>query len=290
MFKILENNSLLEAINFPDNESFVKFDYDGKPLTIVWHYESDAEIMVLAQIYDIISDKDPTHRMPKNLFIPYLPHARQDRRTSSNQPFSLNILMSFIGKITSNSNTEIYALDIHNPNCVAIQYNNIKNIKSSNYAELVYNKNAYDAIIIPDKGAYDRCDEWWKIIYADTEEPKLIQCHKNRDPNTGQLSNPVVELSGEQYLKQKNNSCLIVDDIGTGFGTHIQLAKVIKEHNPDTNLDIWVTHASFTRGIDVVLEHFNHVYTTDSLISGRKYHSNPRITAFDSTQFLPKLL
>jgi len=288
MFQILENNSLLEVMNFPDNESFVKFDYDGKPLTIAWYYESDAEIMVLAQIYDIIKNKDDRH-IPKKLFIPYLPHARQDRRTSSNQPFSLDILINFIKKITSNSNTEIYVLDIHS-NYILDTHGvecNIKNITSSNYAALVCSKNEYDAIIIPDKGAYNRCYEWW---VGAGKKPKLIQCYKNRDPNTGQLSNPIVEPSGEQYLKQKNNNCLIVDDIGTGFGTHIQLAKVIKEHNPDTNLDIWVTHASFTRGIDTVLEYFNHVYTTNSLILGRKYHSNNRVTAFDSTQFLPKIV
>ena len=96
MISLIGNDSPIEFMNFPDGESFVKFDYNNKPINILWRYENDAEFMTLAQMYWIMNRVDRDARMPKNLFIPYLPHARQDREAASNQPFSLAITMVFL--------------------------------------------------------------------------------------------------------------------------------------------------------------------------------------------------
>lgn len=83
MITLIGNDSPIEFMNFPDGESFVKFDYNNKPINILWCYENDAEFMTLAQMYWIVSGVDRDARMPKNLLIPYLPHARQDREAAS---------------------------------------------------------------------------------------------------------------------------------------------------------------------------------------------------------------
>jgi len=301
MISLIGNDSPLEIMNFPDGESFVKFDYNNKPINILWRYENDAELMVLAQMYDVMRNVDNDSRMPKNLLIPYLPHARQDRATTKNQPFSLRVLFDFLQSFTGETNTKICTLDIHS----SVVYDHhigsifdirqLNNIDSSHYS--VYLKNeGYDVVVCPDKGAEERADKWQYQLggrgtwHEDLDDgiPRLdvvdfVQCTKTRDPSTGKLSEPIVI---DIDVLSKAKKALLVDDIGTGFGTHVQLGNVLKKINPDMQLDIFVTHSSFTRGKDIVLDVFNKVYTTDSLPKGM-LQVDDRIVRFDCTEFLP---
>ncbi len=278
-------------MNFPDGESFVKFDYNNRPVNILWRYENDAEFMSLFQMFDVMGRVDPECRMPKNLLIPYFPHARQDRATTNNQPFSLQIAAAFISDLSAQTNTNVYTLDIHSfamRDMLIGEYSPAElmtwgNISSCHYAKHL-ESNGYDSIIAPDKGAVGRTSEWHdKLVNHGCKY--FIQCEKVRDPATGKLSEPKVsEFCLDKLLASKK--ALIVDDIGTGFGTHVQLGNVLKKLNPDMELDLFVTHSSFTRGKDIVLDVFNKVYTTDSLPKGLA-QTDSRIIRFDCTEFLP---
>lgn len=300
MITLINNDSHLEIMNFPDGEGFVKFDYNNKPINILWRYENDAEIMILAEMYSVMKRRDNKNRMPKNLFIPYLPHSRQDRAATDNQPFSLAVFANILEAFVQESNTNIYTLDIHSqvlhglhrarqydPTRIEWEY-----IDSSKYSDLVTSdNNYYDAVICPDKGATRRATLWYESFLNKGRRVDYIQCTKVRDPNTGKLSEPELEKTvNDFYLERliKARKALLVDDIGTGFGTHIQLGNVLKKINPYLELDLFVSHSSFTRGKDIVLEVFNKVYTTDSLPQGLKQESD-RIIRFDCTEFLPKV-
>ncbi len=39
------------------------------------------------------------------------------------------------------------------------------------------------------------------------------------------------------------------------------------EYGKDTKIVLAVTHGLFTKGVDAVLEYFDHIYTTDSIIA-----------------------
>lgn len=321
MITLRDNTSSLEIGQYPDGESLVKFDYNNKPITIIWRYESDAEIMSLAQIYDIMKTRDPVGRMPKNLFIPYLPHAREDKETI-NRPQSLRILIGLLVHIVSHTNTHIYTLDVHSEiatnilNDAAMLYSfngsiasiisapnfsgkacrrnfSWENISSSKFAGLIgmpgYNHLSalddieemtfsYDAVVRPDKGAHERCNAWANKV----SKGVMIQCIKERNPDTGKLSDPkVLDID----ILNNSKRVLVVDDIGTGFGTHIQLGKTLMTINPNIILDIFVSHSSFTNGIDQLLglsgndRIFHHIFTTDSLPKGsvlsNRIHSFP---------------
>lgn len=300
MITLVGNDSPFEIMNFPDGESFVKFDYNNKPINILWRYENDAEFMIIAQMFNVMDRVDPDARMPKNLLIPYLPHARQDRAAASNQPFSLQVVMDLLHSITLNNDTKIYFLDAHSFVFADIEQNivgnlselgvsifNAESIDSVKYATHLQNE-GYDAIICPDDGARRRATLWHDAFLNSGHRTEFVQCTKVRDPNTGKLSDPQIE--GSIYRNRLINArkALLIDDIGTGFGTHIQLGKVIKQINPDLQIDLFVTHSSFTRGKDIVLEVFNKVYTTDSLPQGLTQVSD-RIVRFDCTEFLPKV-
>jgi len=57
---------------------------------------------------------------------------------------------------------------------------------------------------------------------------------------------------------------LIVDDLCDGGATFIEEAKGLKSIIPDAKLSLFVCHGLFTKGIDVLLEHFEHIYCTNS--------------------------
>lgn len=290
MISLIDNDSPLEIMNFPDGESFVKFDYNNKPINILWRYENDAELMVLAQMYDVMRNVDNDSRMPKNLLIPYLPHARQDRATTKNQPFSLRVLFDFLQSFTGETNTKICTLDIHSSVVYDLPGSDFdfcewNNRDSSHYSFHLKNE-GYDVVVSPDKGAEKRAGMWHHSIQTNSNSNvSYVQCTKTRDPSTGKLSDPNVDNINEDKLS-KAKKALLVDDIGTGFGTHVQLGNVLKKINPDMQLDIFVTHSSFTRGKEIVLDVFNKVYTTDSLPKGL-LQVDDRIVRFNCTEFLP---
>jgi ribose-phosphate pyrophosphokinase len=264
---IKNNNSLLERtypkhlefLNFPDGESFVKFDSEmtnQQDVVIVWKYENDAELMKIGLLTDVISNNSPKS---VNLYIPYVPHARQDRASTPNQPFSLRVFTKFLTSIDWDMGIDfhIQCLDIHSEIFEEL-FNNyatpVENIGSYNYAYKLKD-NKYDGIICPDKGAYNRCYQWSMVLNL-----PVYECTKNRDPSTGALSNPTIP-----DIDLNCKKLLLVDDIGTGFGTHVMLAHEFHKKFNNITMDLWVTHSSFTKGKDIVLTAFNKVYTTNSL-------------------------
>jgi len=261
----------VEFMNFPDNESFVKFDYNGGHLNIIWKYENDSELISLALLYDVTRQNHPSNKV--TIFIPYFPHARQDREEIKSQPFSLRVIWEILTDLLVGD--MCFSLDIHSDvleKTMNDGYDNFRNIPSSNYSDSIDTK--YDYIICPDKGAMNRCDSW-----GEKRNTPVLYCQKNRDPSTGKLSDPIIP-----DIDLSNKRVLLVDDIGTGFGTHVMLAEVFHKKHKNLTMDLWVTHSSFTRGKEMVLNVFNHVYTTDSL-KGATQQNSDKITVFDCTKY-----
>ena len=84
MITIYANNGLAvpyEILNFPDGETFVKLNVsENDELSILWKYENDGELFTLGLLVDIIENNKA---VLEKLIIPYFPHARQDRATTS---------------------------------------------------------------------------------------------------------------------------------------------------------------------------------------------------------------
>lgn len=271
-----------ELMNFPEGESFVKLNIKEKdPVNILWKYENDQELFVLGLIFDIIN-----HNKAKvdNLYIPYFPHARQDRNTSDNQPFSLKVFVGCLKEIINlhkislesskrlklyPAKIKIHSLDIHsgvlssliNNNPYSAEITNPELFKSLDSCELIkyFDFSHINCIICPDKGAKDRSTQW-----ANKLNLPILYCEKTRDPNTGRLSDPTIVNTENLRSDWKY---LLVDDIGTGFGTHIQLANFIKS-KINVPIEIFVSHAGFSNGIEPVLKVFDRIYTTNSLVKG----------------------
>lgn len=265
MIEIIDSNLKIlpyTQLNFPDGEGFVKLEIKEKStVDILWKYENDQELITLGFLYNIINNNGGR---VNNLYIPYFPHARQDRNTTIDQPFSLMVFVDILKNMVYG--TKIYCLDAHSPVLLNLigrdTLTNIESFELTQYFDLKH----IDCLICPDKGAIDRVEKWSKKLKL-----PILYCEKTRDPSTGRLSNPVI-VNRENLNKRW--FYLIVDDIGTGFGTHIQLANYVKNQlgidikDPLSPIEIYVSHAGFSNGVEPVINVFNRVYTTNSLSRG----------------------
>ena len=112
-------------------------------------------------------------------------------------------------------------------------------------------------IISGDKTAIDFFHPGYVDIYFDKK-----RC------NNGEIS---IELN-EGFIKKIKESAsnmlklkiLIVDDLCDGGATFIAEAKYLKKLFPDISLSLFVYHGIFSKGITILLEHFDHIYCTNS--------------------------
>jgi len=84
---------------------------------------------------------------------------------------------------------------------------------------------------------------------------------KTRDFETGKLTG----FHMEEELP-KTGRFLLVDDILDGMGTFLGLGSVIKEANPNVELDLWGTHGIFSNkeNLKRAGHLFRAIHTTDS--------------------------
>lgn len=69
---------------------------------------------------------------------------------------------------------------------------------------------------------------------------------------------------GIDLVRSSNNNIVIIDDLCDGGKTFIEEAMYLRKLVPDRKLYLFVYHALFTKGVDIVAEHFDHIYCTNS--------------------------
>ena len=186
-----------------------------------------------------------------NLFMPYMPGARQDRVMISGESLSVKVYADVINGLNFESVT---VFDPHSEVTPAL-LNNCKVISNHRFIkEVIATINSDVILISPDGGAL-------KKIYKVSEflgGLPVVECSKKRNVKNGQLEGFKVY---EDDLKDK--TCLIVDDICDGGGTFIGLAKELKNKNAG-DLYLAVSHGIFSKGVEELNKYFTKVYTTDS--------------------------
>lgn len=194
--------------------------------------------------------KDQSHRI---LVMPYLPSARGDKDLPG--PARINAIMAANSGIT-----DIITLDPHSRvwlNTLAELDTTIRrwNIPLAELVETATKADdrVYSGVIAPDGGAKDRARE-----VADKLGLPVYTATKKRDPATGWITS----YEAPEGLSQDEHY-LVVDDICDGGGTFNLLAEALK----NIELDLWVSHGGFTKGLDELLKRYENIFTTDSLRS-----------------------
>jgi ribose-phosphate pyrophosphokinase len=242
---------------FPAGEINIRIESTvSDDVTIVHRVTSSDHIM------EILIAKDALDRLGcsnVNLFIPYLPYARQDR--VCNEGESLSIAM--FAKLINNAGfKKVSVLDAHSDvgpalinNCVNLSYHSyvFNALSKINHSNNLYTIN--DIVIVsPDSGANKKINKLNNNLNLE-----IVRCDKVRNVNTGDLSN--FQVLGKDLDKSK--PYLIVDDICDGGRTFIGLSKALKEKGAE-NIYLYVTHGIFSNGFEELKESFNHIFTTNS--------------------------
>lgn len=242
--------------------------HNNKEIPIKWHEFSDGALTCKVEIEDSIkggilfmnvSPRSPVKQILEEiglvfwslhqrahvlrfdsieLNLPYLSYARADRIFEQGNP---NGLKYFLGELSDLNFDKVHVCDPHNPKALEgydIEWE-IKDQLScfKDSLSFDYDKSQYDYVVAPDKGAVDKA----KTI-ADWHGIPLLTAAKKRDIQTGRILS--VDFDVDIPV---GGRVLVCDDIGDYCGTHIALAKILKDMG--ATVDLYVTHLIAPKGL-----------------------------------------
>ena len=230
---IFVNNKQVPLGKFPDNTLMLKelnkyFGF-GELVEITWHYENDAELFALICIRKYADQFYPPY---VNLYMPYCPHARQDRVKNDGDVFTLKY---FADVINSLNFSRVHILDAHS-NVAPALIDRVRNNSPESYIEMVINTLKKDDNLIafyPDEGAMKRYSDMAALPYAFGI--------KKRDWATGQIQG--LDIQNQELVNGKD--VLIIDDICSRGGTFLHAARALKEAGA-ARIFLYVTHLEET--------------------------------------------
>lgn len=231
---ITVNSLPLNSIVFPGGEVNVSLDKQNYALdtSIIAQLTSSEEIMKLILVVDALKRLDCKNI---ELFMPYVPYARQDRVCNVGEAHSLKVFAGLINNLNLN---KVIVFDPHSDVTEAV-FNNIEIIKNHTFVyqslhqELQITKKFY--LISPDAGASKKIQELGKYL-SNHFDFDIVQCGKVRDTATGKLTGFSVDADDLQGM-----DCVIVDDICSRGGTFLGLAEKLKAKNAG-NITLIVSH------------------------------------------------
>jgi len=154
----------------------------------------------------------------------------------------------------------VYTFDVHS-SVARQQIHNIINLDPIHAYEEIGEvieslKRVGLVLIVPDKGGETR-------YYLAKYKLPIFVGEKVRDAKTGKLSGFAIPTSIKEYPH-----ALIVDDICDGGGTFIGLAEEIHKLNPHMELNLYVSHGIFSKGLNELFEHFDGIFISDFSFRG----------------------
>lgn len=199
---------------------------------IKWQFENEAEFFHVAQLADLVTEFSGNI----NLYLTYLPYARQDKPVSNENTFALHTFANLLNSLWF---TKIVCDDPHS----FVAQDLIKNFEPTYPVVEVLNfftKTRSDILCFPDAGARNK--------YAPLfPEINHIHGEKVREQSTGQIVN--YKLIGDA----KDKTVLIVDDICDGGMTFVSLATHLRA-NGANEINLFVSHGIFSKGTQILRE------------------------------------
>lgn len=227
---------------------------------------SSDDVMALIMTTNALRKEFPLAKFM--LDMPYVPYARQDRVCNRGEALSIEAFADIVNMLKYDL---VQIVDPHSPvtpalikNCaIRDQFEIFKDIKTS-FREIT--------IVAPDAGATKKCEEFAKKVGA----AGVITCSKTRNLADGKITGMTVDGPGDM----SHLNLLVLDDICDGGRTFIELAMLLEVRNPKS-LELAVTHGIFSKGVDAVTNHYDHVYTTDSFRNDLKSEFKDTLTVIE---------
>ena len=248
------NGRVIEQNHFPDGTLLMKHGVNKHAATtITWQYESDSELFALYSLKRHIDCIAPGWN--DFLYLPYIPHARQDRVKNPEDIFTLKYFAEIINSLKFK---KVYVIDPHSSVSEAL-IDNIEVVSPTAFIEQTLNIIDTDNLIMfyPDEGAMKRYSSMATMEYAFGI--------KRRDWATGKIEG--LDVAGSTD-KIKDSRILIVDDICSKGGTFYHSAKKLKELGAK-EIYLYVTHCENTilEGELLTSGLIEKIYTTNSIFT-----------------------
>lgn len=218
---LFESNELVELKKFAGGECHVKFlteIKEGDKVHINTRLNSSDDVMNLCLAVDALRNMYVNYI---EVFIPYIPYARQDRVMVPGEPLSIKVFANIINSLNLN---KVIVFDAHSDVSVAL-FNNCQNIANYEMVKRFLTElNLTDfTLVSPDLGAYKKVD---KLASKINYKGQIATGIKVRDLATGQIIKSDINTDN-----LNGKACIVVDDICDGGRTFIELAAALKAKN-----------------------------------------------------------
>ncbi len=278
MIKI--NNSILEDTHFPDGSLLIKYYTDEKHIKITWFYENEEELIRIYHINHHLRNLEVEYI---ELYIPYLPNARQDRVKSKEDVFTLKYFAQLINSLKLD---KIKVLDVHSYVSEAL-VDRIEVLSPYAYidksiASIVKEQHiSTDDLILyyPDEGAMKRYSGMLTLPY--------VFGIKKRDFATGMIQG--LDIAGDKSLI-KEKSILIIDDICSKGGTFLHSSRKLRDLGADS-IYLYVSHCEHTilDGELIKTDLIKKIFTTDSIFRKDKILSGLDTGQINVREYIEKI-
>ena len=255
------NGEVVPLNHFPDGTLRLKCpEIDPSPfgsVRIDWHFENNEEMVALMFITRAIQAK----HYDVELYMPYIPNARQDRVESPGDVFTLKYFAEFINSLGF---IGVNVLDAHSPVSLALIDRVVECSPVAFIEDVIQAISTKEGIpttdimiCFPDAGALKR---YSKIIPGSP-----VYGNKLRDWDTG-------KITGLQMLGNldgvKDSVALIIDDICSYGGTFYYSALKLKELGAK-KVYLYVSHCenSVLQGKLMEGDLIEKIYTTESIFT-----------------------
>lgn len=280
---LLLNNRPIDYFLFSGGELQIKLPQDltTERVILTWKPTDASELVFLALAVNALKHMGITDI---DLDVLYLPYARQDRVCSTGEAHSLEVVCKFLNDLDVSA---IRLWDVHNdeettrllPNNY-IWHWEVQDIFARH--KILDNFDLYNLILCaPDGGGVLRVNQI--VDRFNLSHPVFLE--KNRNSETGQIDS--LEY-GEYNRSVDTADVMIVDDICDGGATFIEAAELLKHKGAD-KLYLYITHGIFSKGLDELLEHFEHIYC-HHVLHDDQYQSTDRLTILQEIHHAPEPL
>ncbi|MBL7919857.1 MAG: ribose-phosphate pyrophosphokinase [Bacteroidia bacterium] len=218
---LFETNQTVELKKFAGGECHVKFltpFSEEDKVRINTRLNSSDDVMNLCLAVNAIRNMYVNYI---EVFIPYIPYARQDRVMVQGEPLSIKVFANILNSLNLN---KVIVFDAHSDVSTAL-INNCHN--TANYEmvnDFIGKVKLTDFVLVsPDLGAYKKVD---KLAQKINYKGNIATGIKVRDLATGQIIKSDVNTDN-----LNGKACIVVDDICDGGRTFIELATALKAKN-----------------------------------------------------------
>lgn len=222
----------------------------------------------------------------RQVVIPYLPYARQDRVAVPGDPVAIEVLAELL---VSSGVREYATVDAHSPAAAATFAKlgaTLTDLPAApwldRYVAALHTRPAQPVwFVAPDKGARSRTAAAAAALSWPDRRIGLIYAEKRRDPHTGALMGFGIAEDSPAALGS-DPLVVIVDDICDGGGTFLGVATALVERYGPIPLHLWTTHGIHSKGLDALTRTYATLGCTDSFRSGHDHPALHRVPLQES--------